>query len=220
MARGRIYRGIALFDEAGNRVPDPFLEIEQELWDAETSRLTLFFHPGRIKRGLVPNRERGLALKPGQRYRLVIDRQLRDASGNSMLRDFEKEIRVLPVDRKSPDIDQWRLQAPHAGERGPLQLTFDEPLDEALLQRMLPVIDEQGRRVPGQITVTQGERQWSFRPELPWREGRYRIEANPRLEDRAGNQLTRLFERAIQTDQPQTDDQALVLTFHITAKKP
>ena len=48
MRRGHIYDHIHLLDEAGKPVELPFLEIDEELWNQEMTRLTLFIDPGRI----------------------------------------------------------------------------------------------------------------------------------------------------------------------------
>ena len=45
-----------------------FLELGEELWDPAGRRLTLFFDPGRIKRGLKPRRP-GPVLEAGRRTR-------------------------------------------------------------------------------------------------------------------------------------------------------
>ena len=59
----------------------PFVELEQELWNRDQTRLTLLFDPGRIKRGVKPNVDMGPVLLEGHRYTLVIDRDLKDANG-------------------------------------------------------------------------------------------------------------------------------------------
>src|SRR5262249_51585849 len=72
MRHGDIYRFITLLDAGGKPVESPFLEIDQELWDPEGKRLTLFIDPGRIKRGLKPREDLGPVLEEGKRYTLVI----------------------------------------------------------------------------------------------------------------------------------------------------
>src|SRR5205823_11683424 len=62
MSRGEAYQQIQLLDEKGKVVELPFLELDEELWDPDGKRFTLFFDPGRIKRGLKPREEVGPAL--------------------------------------------------------------------------------------------------------------------------------------------------------------
>src|SRR5262249_19518297 len=47
--RGEAWKRIHLLREDGSAVDLPFLEIDQELWDPDTTRLTVLFDPGRIK---------------------------------------------------------------------------------------------------------------------------------------------------------------------------
>ncbi len=48
MSRGEAYRHIHLLDAVGKPVPDPFLELDEELWSGDGCRFTLLFDPGRI----------------------------------------------------------------------------------------------------------------------------------------------------------------------------
>lgn len=59
------------------------LAMPDGLWDPEGRRLTLFLHPGRIKRGVAMHEALGLALRPGRRYRLVVDREAEDAGATT-----------------------------------------------------------------------------------------------------------------------------------------
>ena len=54
MRQGDIYKHLQILKEDGTPVVLPFLEIEQELWSRDSTRLTLLLDPGRIKRGLKP----------------------------------------------------------------------------------------------------------------------------------------------------------------------
>src|SRR5262249_20228739 len=90
MSRGEAYQHIRLLDAKGKPIDLPFLELDQELWDAEGQRFTLFFDPGRIKRGLKPREEVGPALEEGKRYTLVIDRAWSDAEGNPLKETHRK----------------------------------------------------------------------------------------------------------------------------------
>lgn len=65
MSRGEAYRRIRLVQANGEPVAHPFLELEEELWDHTGTRFTLFFDPGRVKRGLKPREQFGPALEEG-----------------------------------------------------------------------------------------------------------------------------------------------------------
>ena len=194
MSRGEAYSRIHLLDQGGDPVDLPFLELDQELWDREGKRLTLLFDPGRIKRDLVPHEEVGASIKEGETYTLVIDRDWRDAQGQSLKEDFKKFFAVVAADRESPDPESWLLTAPQAGSVQPLSLEFPEPLDHGLLMRLLEVMNPQGNFVEGSIQVDRNETRWRFTPHEPWRAGDYSLSVDTTLEDLAGNRVNRPFE--------------------------
>jgi hypothetical protein len=185
---------VRLEQEDGRVVPLAFVEVRNGLWDPRRMRLTLLFHPGRIKRGVAPGERLGPPLHAGETYRLRVDAAMRDASGLSLGHDFEWRIRVIAADRESPRAEGLRLTAPRAGD-APLVVELPEPLDEALLRRLIWVEDAEGRAVAGTAAVSDGEMRWSFRPERDWLPGRYALRVHPALEDRAGNRFDRVFDR-------------------------
>src|SRR5262249_9442775 len=194
MSRGEAYRRIHLLNEAGKAVELPFLELDEELWDPEGKRFTLFFDPGRIKRGLKPRGELGPALEEGKHFTLIIDRDWADADGNPLKEAFRKSFRVVAPDDQCPDPKNWKIDSPSAGDRKPLLVTFPEPLDHALLERMLWVTDENGQRISGNGLVLAEETQWQFTPEQPWRPAGYHLVVQTTLEDLAGNSIGQPFE--------------------------
>lgn len=194
MSQGGSYQYIHLLDAGGKPVELPFLELDEELWDPTGTRFTLFFDPGRIKRGLKPREEVGPALEEGKRYTLVIDRAWKDAAGNPMKETFRKSFSVTAPDDTPPDVKRWKLTAPAAGTRDPLVVTFPEPMDHALQQRLVWVTGPDGKRLAGNVAVASGETVWRFTPEAAWRDGEYQLVADTRLEDLAGNSIGRPFE--------------------------
>ena len=91
MSVGDVYSHIRILDTEGNPLELPFLELGEELWDSESRRLTLLFDPGRIKRGLKPNRETGTPLTQGETYTLHISEKLLDAKGRPLKKEFLKK---------------------------------------------------------------------------------------------------------------------------------
>jgi hypothetical protein len=73
-------------------------------------------------------------------------------------------------------------------------MRLGEPLDHALLERVVWVRDANGRTVAGRVTTAEGETVWQFTPERPWERGRYELVAETILEDLAGNRIGRPFE--------------------------
>src|SRR5690606_27713562 len=68
MSQGRSYQYLRLFDQTGEEVADPFLEVPQELWSGDGKRMTVLLDPGRVKQGLKPREEIGPVLIPGRQY--------------------------------------------------------------------------------------------------------------------------------------------------------
>jgi hypothetical protein len=205
MARGHAYRHVRIVDVAkGQPVPDAFLEIGEELWDAHGRRLTLFFDPGRVKRGLRPNEEVGAPLTEGGDYELVVDAGWPDAQGQPLRAAHRKAFAVTAADHTQPSPSQWRVNAPVAGGDEPLTVEFNEPLDHALLERMLTVRDPSDQALDGTTVIDRAERRWRFVPARSWQAGQYSLVIDAALEDRAGNSVGRAFE----TLDPTAEDDA------------
>jgi hypothetical protein len=194
MSEGEAFDRVHLIEESGKEVQMAFLRLEHELWDEERQQLTLWFDPGRIKRGLGPNLKYGPPLGEGKRYRLVIDGAWRDGRGRPLGERFEKFFTASAPDRTAPDYKQWKLIIPRPNTSEPLAIVFPEPLDRALLESMIEVRDASGSRLAGKVEVGEGQLQWRFTPARAWQEGGYRVEVDARLEDRAGNSLRGLFD--------------------------
>lgn len=194
MTRGNIYRHARLVRDDGVEVKGPFLEIDEELWSLDGLRVTLLFHPGRVKRGLVPREEEGPILEEGRRYTLVIDRKWEDAEGRPLAAEFRKAFIVGTPDDVPVDPTTWTLIPPRAFSDAPLIVRLAKPLDRALLESMVWVTDAAGNRVPGTTTVGGGERVVTFAPAKPWARGEYKLAVDTRLEDVCGNSVGRPFE--------------------------
>jgi hypothetical protein len=193
MTRGEAYRHVRLVDPSGRELPDVLLEVEPELWDPDGARLTLLFDPGRIKRGLRLRRELGPTLEPGRVYTLAIDAGWPDARGAPLRAGHRKTFRTVESDDLPPDPRSWELVRPGAGTREALGLRFGEPLDRALLERMLTVW-RGGRALEGEVRLSDDELAWSFVPSRPWMAGPHQVRVDPLLEDLAGNGVGRPFE--------------------------
>jgi hypothetical protein len=195
MRTGEASAHTRIIDETDGRVvPDAFFSFDEELWDQTQTRLTLLFDPGRIKRGLMPNEELGLPLRAGRRYRLVIDAAWTDANGNSLRKTYVKRFAVAAPNRVAPRAARWSVTTPRAGTSDTLSVSFGEPMDEALLERLLVVRDSSGTPVAGKVVIARGEDRRQFVPASQWRAGRYAIDVGTDLEDLAGNNLRRLFD--------------------------
>ena len=184
---------IRLLDAKGREVVDPFLPLDAEFWNADRTRYTLFFDPGRQKRGILPNREMGPSLIAGHTYTLVIAREWIDGNGNALGRTFTRKFRVGPPDLRPIAYTKWRVTPPVQGTRGPVSVEFPEPLDHGLLLRAIGVRRD-GQPVPGDVRVEANETRWTMTPREAWTPGRYELIALSILEDLAGNRIGRAFE--------------------------
>lgn len=201
MAHGSGISHIELLEADGTVVDGAFLPLDYEFWNPDRTRFTVFLDPGRVKRGILPNRQSGRALKRGRRYTLVVKGTWRDQNGLPLKSEFRRAILAGQADMAPLDTAAWRIEPPRVGAastsgaagRDPLVVLFPEPLDRGLLMRALGV-RRGGQPLDGEIGVDAGETRWTFTPLQPWTEGRYELVALDILEDLAGNQIGRAFE--------------------------
>jgi hypothetical protein len=185
---------VRLVDAEGAPLVGALLPTEYELWDAERRRLTVLLDPARIKRGLAPHRELGYPLQEGTTVSLVVDAELPDAAGRPLRASAARTWTVVGDERRKVLPSSWSLRPGRADTTEPLRVTFDRPLDHALVARCLHVVGPTGR-VEGDVAVGDEERSWTFEPAMPWRAGVHRVVVDPVLEDVAGNSVQRVFDR-------------------------
>jgi hypothetical protein len=200
MSDGEAERRVHLIDANDREVAAAFLHVDEELWDASRKRLTVLFDPGRIKRGLRSNLEDGTPLAGGRTFRVVIDKDWRDGDGRPLVEAASKTLHVGEADRTSPDSRTWDVEAPVGGTKRPLTIRFDEPLDRALVERWVNVIDAAGNPVAGKMTIGDREATWSFVPSRSWAFDEYQVMVDPRIEDLAGNTPAFLFDAEMPKD--------------------
>jgi hypothetical protein len=185
---------IHLLDDAGREVKDPFLPLDAEFWNDDRTRYTVFFDPGRVKKGVRPNEEMGRSLTPGRAYTLVIDAAWPDGSGLPLKSAYRRSFRVGRPDERPLDTRDWKLTTPASGTRDPVIVEFSEPLDHGLLLRAVGIEADDGKPLAGEVSIANGETRWSWSPLEPWHRGSYRLILFGMLEDLAGNRIGRAFE--------------------------
>ena len=184
---------IHLLDHDGREIPGAVLPLDYEFWTPDHTRFTVFFDPGRVKKGILPNQQMGRPLEAGRTVTLVVDEAWRDAQGRPLKQGYRRQFSVGPPDEKPLDTASWRVQPPAPGSRAAVAATFPKGLDRGLLLRALNVTHD-GKAVEGDIAIDQGETRWTLTPKEPWRAGAYQLVALDILEDVAGNQIGRAFE--------------------------
>jgi hypothetical protein len=222
MQRGEAYDHVKLLDAKGKELKDVFLELGEELWDPEMKRFTLLFHPGRVKKGLQPREEFGPILEAGKSYTLVVSGKWKDGEGRMLIdKEYRKNFTAGPADDEPVNPKKWKTLPPAAGTKDALQVRFDEPLDHALLHRVIWVVDSDGKKVPGRIAVEDEETLWKVTPEVPWSAGKYNLVAETILEDLAANRIGRPFEVDILQPIPKKfETETVELPFVIKPPEP
>ena len=187
---------VRVLGDDGREVEDLFLPLfDAQFWNIDRTRYTLFFDPGRVKRGLLPREQLGPGLQVGRRYTLVVDEDWRDAEGLPLRAPYRKDFLVGPPAERPLNPQQWQLTPPRADTHDPLILTFPDPLDHGLLLRVLGV-SRRDEAIDGEVRIEASETRWIFTPRSPWRRGDHQVIALSILEDGAGNRIGRAFEMA------------------------
>ncbi len=195
MERGVFLDRLRLLESDGREVVGPFRETE--LWSPDGRRLTVWFHPGRQKTGVNLNLDEGPVLRAGRRCRLVVAGAWRSAAGVALGSDRFFEWEVGPADHGLPALATFHLEAPAGQGRDPLIVKSDEPLDPGVLAGALQV-RRNGLLVPGSAVAAPDGRSWRFVPDAVWQSGEHELQADPQLEDLAGNSLVKPFEVNLQ----------------------
>jgi hypothetical protein len=193
---------VAILDAQGRELADAVLPLDTGLWNPDHTRFTILFDPGRVKRGILPNRRAGRPLQSGQTFSIVVRRDWPDGRARPLAADFHREYRVGPAIERALKTSDWRITAPAAGSRDPLVVEFPWPLDRGLVQRALDVAAGSAT-IDGTARIEDGERRWTFVPAQPWQARAHALVAQPELEDPSGNRVGRAFETLDSTDDTQ-----------------
>jgi len=212
MADGYAAAHVRLLDDAGEPMAGALLPTEHELWDSDRRRLTVLLDPARIKRGLVGHRQTGYPLRAGRSFRVVVDGVFRDARGVPLRAGADRRYEVGGDERRHVEPAGWSLTVPPSHTFEPVVVTFDRPLDSALLARCLHVAGPDGRRIDGTPELGPEELSWRLVPQAAWAPGAHQLLVDPVLEDLAGNSVSRVFDRDLsrREDDPQGDQPVTV----------
>lgn len=194
MSRGSSYENLSLVDESGGVIDLPFLELDEELWSRDGTRLTVFIDPGRIKQGLTPHEEVGPVFEKDRSYTLKVGSGFQDSQGRELVEDYEKQYAVTEFDSRSPNVNVWSITSPSVGTRTALEVDLKDHLDHALLHRLIWVNDQSGTPLEGRIETVSEDRIWYFVPDESWKAGAYNLSVVTELSDLAGNNLKVAFE--------------------------
>lgn len=197
MREGQSNKYVTLLKNKSDTVKGAFLDLQPELWNPDRTILTLWLDPGRIKRDLIPNKLLGTPLKKNGSYQIVVSKNWTDASGNALDKSFIKTFTTTNRDSLSPYPNHWKISSPQNGTSEALKIDFQEPLDHSLLLETLSVKNQKGETISGKWQTLDNEKACIFSPDQQWVSGNYVIRIATKLEDLAGNNLNRPFDRDI-----------------------
>jgi hypothetical protein len=193
MKSGGVYKRVRIVDEKNRPVDQPFLELDEELWNADQTRLTLLIDPGRIKQEVKPREDLGTVFRDGKSYSLVIDGSWESADDLPLGKEIRKPYRISAPVVTAPTPAEWKISPP-ARKTSAVTLTFPKSMDAGLLMRCISVVDATGTPIAGEVTLGIDEKSWSLTPKQPWAPANYQFVVDTLLEDVSGNGIDRPFE--------------------------
>jgi hypothetical protein len=192
----RIYEYIEFLDEYGNAIDRSILHLGAPLLSEDGTLLTVWIEPGRQKQLLGPNQHLGSVFKPHKTYTLRIAATIKDAQGIPIDSAFLHTFTTIASDRIMPSLSGWKVQSIKSGQKKPLKIICDEQLDYGSLIDAFSIIQD-NKEVKGTLTYDSEINTICFTPSDNWKKGTYTISLGHQLEDLAGNNLIRLFDRPI-----------------------
>jgi hypothetical protein len=197
-----------------------FLPVDASFWSPDHTRYTLFFDPGRVKEGILPNRQRGRPLRAGHHYALDISARWADGNGLPLASGYRHVFRAGPAVLEPIRLSDWKIVPPAANTIDRLVVTFPRPLDHGILVRALGVETRDQHAVGGEITLEADDTRLVFAPTSPWQGGDYNLTALSFLEDPQGNQIGRAFEVYSQELKDNAVPDTFRVAFTIAGRRP
>lgn len=191
---------IKVFNQTTEKEVEVFLPLENELWNADKTELTLWLDPGRIKKDLIPNQEKGIPIEKGNDYEMVIENGLSDKDGTELGKPYVKRFHVGKRDETRPNKDQWKITKPSFDTREGLGISFGESMDVMLIEESIQIIGENNEVLEGGFLPSKKGTSVLFIPEKLWKKQTYKIAVSSTIEDLAGNNLYRLFDVDLKAD--------------------
>ncbi len=213
MQSGQSSKYVAIY-EVGNekKLENVFLDLSPELWNTRGDTLTLWLNPGRIKRDLIPNRQEGNPLEQGKSYKITVNTGWMSARGKPLEFAGSKTFYVSGADREYINPGEWTLTIPKAGTKETLQIKVNEPLDLMSAPPAIEIRHNNGKQLKGKVWLSNEQNIIYFKPINNWNTGRYSILIGDKLEDIAGNRMTRLFDEDL-FDQKKKGKRQQILYF-------
>jgi hypothetical protein len=215
MREGQSEKYIRLIKNGKDTLTDVFLFLQPELWNANRTVLTLWLNPGRIKKDLQPNLKLGSPLNEKTDYQLFVSKEWTDNQGRFLQKNFMHLFYVSKRDSLSPIAENWQLKLPKPSTKTALEISLLEPLDHFLLLECLHIKNKAGKVVEGIFTTADNDRKINFLPKEAWIETDYILEIESRIEDLAGNNLNRVFDRDLTLPKKGITEKSYRMLFRI-----
>lgn len=216
MREGESLSYLTLIKGTGDTVSGVFLDLQPELWNEDQTLLTVWLDPGRIKRDLIPNLEMGAPLTNSEKYKLIVSREWKGLNGGMLDQTYTKHFFVTVRDSISPDPSDWLMDIPVSSSKSALQINFNQSLDYSLLREVFKIKYLESEEISGIWEIGNKEKSIAFTPTNEWQKGHYKLEIESRLEDLAGNNLSRLFETDLENPaKPKIESSLHQIAFEI-----
>ncbi|WP_455170338.1 hypothetical protein [Aegicerativicinus sediminis] len=220
------------FSEQMNKVQDPlqyikvkdlsngevvpiFLSLENHLWNKDNTELTLWLDPGRIKKDLIPNKESGTPLIANKKYEFIISEQWPTASGASLDHSYSRTFIVTAADNNKLDINKIQLNSIQSNTLRNLNINFNDTWDLIVAMDAIQILKENGDFVEGELEPVQNLYGLKFKPHKNWQPGKYAILIETRAEDLAGNNLLRLFDTDLTSNEEIPNNESIIIPFEV-----
>ena len=186
------YSYINLYDEQKRLIKDAFVELPEGLWNENRTRLTLLFHPGRVKRGVGPNVKQGSIFEEGKSFTIQVSNQWTDANGNQLTYPFTKSIVAIGAVRAKMSVESWIVNTT-CNDSCRILIKPDHLLDLEMAIRYLQLKDSNNQAIPIKITSRRdGSIELKSSSILPGKT--YHMIIDPQLEDVCGNTFLNSFD--------------------------
>jgi len=203
---------VALVDDiSSDTIKDAFLDLKPELWNADGTVLTLWIDPGRVKQDLIPNRQLGTVLHDNHRYRLEVAKGWKSKKGAATTVNYSRKFVTASRDIDKPHIRDWKIRS----ERDTIVVDTKEILDWSLLNTSVSLWSRD-KQLEAKSFSEVCETQLIIIPKKSLEQGIYTLKIEGILEDRAGNNLNRLFETDVTSQSDNVvNKQIYSLTFQV-----
>ncbi len=211
-----VYNHLYFVDHSGDTLSRAILPLENALISEDQRLLTVWIDPGRQKRGLIPNQQLGPVFEEGKEYFLIVTKNLKDQEGIPMKQNRVHKFTIIKADREQPNIDLWKIHTPLVDTISDLTIDLKESIDYSSALSRITIMNSEKKEIYGDVKLIDNESILVFKPQYAWKKGHYQILIDPRIEDLAGNSLTRLFDSEIKDTLPEDVNSAPhSLTFSI-----